>query len=63
MLLDMRYQNRHVDTHVMGGSNCDIRFVIAWIFTYVNNHNLGHNGTYSPLTYRYIACGGSSCYI
>ena len=50
MLLDMRYQNRHVDTHVMGGSNCDVRFVIAWIFTYVNNHNLEHDCAYGPLT-------------
>ena len=34
MLLDMRYQNRHVDTHVMGGLNSDVRFVIASVFTY-----------------------------
>ena len=33
ILTDMRYHNRHVDTHVMGGSNCDVGFVIAWIFT------------------------------
>ena len=50
MLLDMRYQNRHVDTHVMGGSNCDVRFVITRKFTFVNNHNLGRNGAYGPLT-------------
>ena len=50
MLLDMRYQNRQVDTHMMGESNCDVRFVVVWKFTFVNNHNLRHNGTYSPLT-------------
>ena len=50
ILLDMRYQNRHVDTHVMSGSNSDTRFVIAWEFTLVNNHNLGHNCAYGPLT-------------
>ena len=50
MLLDMRYQNRYVDTHVMSGSNSDIRFVIVWKFTLVNNHNLGHNCAYGPLT-------------
>ena len=50
MLLDMRYQKRHVDTIVMGGSNCDVRFMIAQKFTLVNNHNLAHNGAYGPLT-------------
>ena len=50
MLPDVRYQNRHEGTHVMGGLNCDVRFVIAWIFTYFNNHNLEHNGAYGPLT-------------
>ena len=50
ILLDMRYQNRHVDTHAMSGSNSDTRFVIAWEFTLVNNHNLRHNYAYGPLT-------------
>ena len=34
MLLDMRYQNRYVDTHVMDGSNNEVKYVIAWIFNY-----------------------------
>ena len=34
MLLDMRYQNRYVDTHMMGGSNNDVRFMIASVLTY-----------------------------
>ena len=50
MLLNMRYQNRYVDTQIMGGSNCDVRFVIVWKFTFVNNHNLGYNGAYGPLS-------------
>ena len=50
MLLDMRYHNRYVDTHVMSGSNSDVRKVIVWRFTFVNNHYLGHNGAYDPLT-------------
>ena len=50
ILLDMRYQNRHVDTHVMSASNSDVRIVIAWIFTLVNYHNLGHDGAYGPST-------------
>ena len=50
MLLDMRYQNKHVDTHVMSGSNCDVKKVIAWRFIFVNNYYLGHNGAYGPLT-------------
>ena len=50
MLLNMRYQNRHMDTHVMGGLNCDVRFMIAWKFTLVNNHNLEYNGAYGSLT-------------
>ena len=50
MLLDMRYQNKHVNTHVMSGLNSDTIFVIAWEFTLVNNHNLGYNCTCGPLT-------------
>ena len=50
MLLDMRYQNRHVDTYMMSGSNSGTRFVIAWEFTLVNNYSLGHNCAYGPLT-------------
>ena len=50
ILLNMRYQNRNIDTHVMGGSNYEVRLVIAWKFTFVNNHCLGHNGAYGPLT-------------
>ena len=50
MLLDVSYQNKNMDTHVMSGSNSDIRLVIAWEFTLVNNHNHGHNYAYGPLT-------------
>ena len=51
MLLDMRYQNKHVDTHVMGGSNIDVRFCdYADIQIIVNNHSLSYNGAYIPLT-------------
>ena len=55
----------------MSGSNSDVTFVIACIFTSVNNHNLEHNGAYGSLEfvtayipmlamYGYMACGGSS---
>ena len=40
ILLDMRYQSRHVDTHVVSGLNGDVRFVIAWKLTFVNICNL-----------------------
>ena len=34
MLLDMRYQNRHVDTHGDEFIEHDVRYVIVRVFTY-----------------------------
>ena len=44
MPLDMRYQNRHVDTQVLSGLNV---MLDMWLWGYsliVNNHYLDHNG-------------------
>ena len=51
MLLDMRYHNRYVDTHVIGGSNMMLDLWSRGYSLIVNDHNLGHNGAYSPLTW------------
>ena len=48
VILIVRGSESH--TYVMSGSNSDTRFMIAWEFTLVNNHNLGHNCAYGPLT-------------
>ena len=34
MLLDMKYQIRHVDTHVDEWIEHDVRYVIVRVFTY-----------------------------
>ena len=63
MLLDMRYQNRHVDTHVMGGSNIDVRFVIICIFKLQSTITVQVIIVYIvlwPEVTRYMACDGSS---
>ena len=51
MLLDMRYQNRYVDTHVRGGSNMTLDLLSRGYSLIVNDHNLGHNGAYNLLTW------------